>query len=148
MTDTEIRYATPEDEAAWRALWADFAAFYEVILPEEVTAATWARILDPVHPMGLRLALVDGTIRGFALHVSHASSWSPGDDCYLEDLYVAPEARGHGLGRALIEDLRGLCRENGWSRLYWMSDRDNTRARALYDSITPDDNHVRYRLKA
>lgn len=147
MTDIQIRSAQAGDEAAWRGLWADFAAFYGVTLPEEVTAATWARIQTPSHPMGLRVALADGTMRGFALHVAHASSWSPGDDCYLEDLYVAPEARGTGLGRALIEDLRALCRENGWSRLYWMTDRDNSRARALYDSITADDNHVRYRLK-
>ncbi len=147
MPQTEIRFAEAGDEAAWRALWAAYLAFYDTQLPEAVTAATWTRILDPAHPMGLRLAQIDGVPAGFALHLPHASSWSPGDDCYLEDLFVDEIARGQGLGRALIEDLRGLCRDRGWARLYWLADRQNTRARALYDSLTPSDDHLRYRLK-
>ncbi|WP_102224561.1 GNAT family N-acetyltransferase [Acidimangrovimonas sediminis] len=146
MTDTAIRWAQSGDEAAWRGLWASYLEFYATALPEAVTAATWARCLDPAHPMGLRLALVDGVPAGFALHLSHASSWSPADDCYLEDLFVDAKARGTGLGRALIEDLRELCRDRGWSRLYWLTGRSNARARALYDSFTPTDDHLRYRL--
>lgn len=54
--------------------------------------------------------------------------------------------RGHGIGRALIDDLRTLARARGWKRLYWHTGRDNARARALYDSYTPEDGHVRYRM--
>lgn len=146
MPTTQIRFAEPRDEAAWRNLWSRYLAFYATDLPEPVTAATWARCLDPQHPMALRLAVQNDTPVAFALHLPHASSWSPADDCYLEDLFVDETLRGQGVGRALIEDLMALCRKNGWARLYWMADRTNSRARALYDSFTPTDDHLRYRL--
>lgn len=146
MPDLLIRDAEDGDETLWRGLWAGYLAFYGTDLQSSITDATWARIRDPGHPMGLRLAVRGGQPLGFALYLPHASSWSPGDDCYLEDLFVAEEARGTGLGRALIEDLRALCRARGWSRLYWMADAGNSRARALYESLTPTDGHLRYRL--
>ena len=55
--------------------------------------------------------------------------------------------RGQGIGRALIDDLIAITKANGWSRLYWHTDRDNATARKLYDTYAPEDGHVRYRLK-
>ncbi|WP_435258659.1 GNAT family N-acetyltransferase [Thioclava sp. FR2] len=141
-----IDWAKPEDEAAFRALWQGFLAYYDVDLPETTTAHTWARILDPEHRMSCRLAYLDGKAIGFAIHHHHCSSWVPGDDVYLEDLFVAPSARGQGAGRALIEDLISLGREKGWHRLYWNTNHDNAAARKLYDSFCSDDGHVRYRM--
>ncbi len=143
--DRQIREAEAGDEAAFRRLWAGYLDYYATPLSEEVTAHSWGRILDPASPMGLRLVEVAGEVAGFALYLHHPSSWVPGDDCYLEDLYVADDRRGQGLGRALIEDLMALAKRQGWQRIYWMTDQDNARARRLYDSIAPCDNHVRYR---
>jgi len=42
-----IRDPVPDDEDAWRSLWAGYCAFYETKVPEAVTAATWARVLTP-----------------------------------------------------------------------------------------------------
>jgi GNAT superfamily N-acetyltransferase len=145
MTHT-IRDARPEDEAAWRGLWAQYLAFYDVHLSAEVTSATWARLMDPQSPMKMRLAEMAGAPVGFAIHMHHPSTWVLGDDCYLEDLFLAPEARGKGLGRALIDDLIALARARGWHRLYWHTDEDNATARKLYDSYVKTDGHVRYRL--
>jgi len=102
--------------------------------------------MDPACALKVRLAVLDDSAVGFAIHQHHPSTWVMGDDCYLEDLFVAPEARGKGAGRALIEDLIGLARGRGWKRLYWNTDADNAAARRLYDQFTPDDGHVRYRL--
>jgi GNAT superfamily N-acetyltransferase len=104
-------------------------------------------ILSPERPLQARFALLDGAVCGFALHHAHISTWALAEDCYLEDLFVAAEARGEGIGRALIDDLIGICHARGYSRLYWHTDEGNTRARALYDSYTPTDGHVRYRIK-
>ncbi len=147
MTDLTIRDATADDEAAWRRLWAGYLAFYEVDLAAGVTDRTWARLLDPASPLKARLAFRDGHLDGFALHQHHPSSWVAGDDCYLEDLFVAETARGTGTGRALLDDLICLARATGWHRLYWHTDEGNARARALYDSFTKSDGHIRYRLR-
>jgi GNAT superfamily N-acetyltransferase len=141
-----IRDAGPQDEAAWRGLWAQYLAFYRVDLAPEITGFTWTRLMDPASPLKARLAVQDAVV-GFAIHQHHASTWVMGDDCYLEDLFVAEAARGLGAGRALIADLQNLAAARGWNRLYWHTDQDNTRARALYDSIVPSDGHVRYRVR-
>src|SRR5690606_3087578 len=104
-------------------------------------------ILDPASPMAMRVAEKDGELAGFAIHLSHPSTWEINDDCYLEDLYLDDRFRGEGLGRALMDDLVALCKERGWARLYWHTDENNKRARKLYDSYVEADGHVRYRIK-
>lgn len=142
-----IRDATPTDEAAFRALWQGYLDYYGVDLAPDVTTATWARLLDPASPVKARLAEVDGQVMGFAIHLHHPSTWVLTEDCYLEDLFVAPEARGQGLGRALIDDLIALARAKGWGRVYWHTRIDNAKARALYDQYVGWDDHIRYRLR-
>lgn len=141
-----IRDAAAADEGAFRALWDQYLAFYKVDLAPEVTAATWVRLMDPASPVKARLAETDGQVAAFAIHLHHPSTWVATEDCYLEDLFVTEAARGHGLGRALIDDLIGLARARGWARLYWHTDEDNARARALYDRYVTSDGHIRYRL--
>jgi GNAT superfamily N-acetyltransferase len=143
----ELRDLRASDADAFAGLWRDYLAFYKVVLSDAVTRSTWARLMDPDHPMTARVALLDGTVAGFAIHMHHASSWVAGDDCYLEDLFVADAARGHGVGRALIDDVMAIARSRGWHRIYWHTDEDNARARALYDQYTPHDGHIRYRLR-
>ena len=103
-------------------------------------------MMDPASPLTGRFAFAGPQMLGFALHHHHASTWVAGDDCYLEDLFVADAARGQGVGRALIDDLIGIARTKGWHRLYWHTDETNTRARALYDSYVQSDGHIRYRM--
>lgn len=147
MSVLTIRDATQADEAAWRTLWDAYLGFYAVDLAPGVSGRTWTRLMDPASPLKARLAVREGGLAGFAIHQHHPSSWVAGDDCYLEDLFVAETARGAGIGRALIDDLVALARARGWHRLYWHTDEDNARARALYDSYAPSDGHIRYRLR-
>ncbi|MBU2325749.1 MAG: GNAT family N-acetyltransferase [Alphaproteobacteria bacterium] len=142
-----IRDATAADEAAWRGLWAQYLAFYKVELADDVTAHTWARILDPSSRVAMRVAEVNGVLAGFAIHHFHDSTWVKTPDCYLEDLFLDATYRGRGIGRALIDDLIAIATAKGWSRLNWHTDRDNATARKLYDTYAPEDGHVRYRLK-
>ncbi|MBD9385564.1 GNAT family N-acetyltransferase [Agrobacterium sp. AGB01] len=143
----QIRDAQPQDQADWLKLWSDYLAFYNVDLAEEVTAHTWARVMDPVSRLSMRLAVLDGQTVGFAIHHFHDSTWVKTPDCYLEDLFIDETIRGKGIGRALIDDLIAISKEKGWSRLYWHTDENNQRARKLYDSYVESDGHIRYRLK-
>ena len=141
-----IRDPRPVDEAAWRRLWSGYVAFYESEVSEAVTAATWQRLLTPGSNMFGRIAEWQGAVAGFTVCVLHPGSWTLTLNCYLEDLFVDPEARGHGLGRALIDDLVCLGRDNGWSRIYWHTRQSNEAARRLYDKFAKADDFVRYRI--
>jgi GNAT superfamily N-acetyltransferase len=142
----QIRDPRPGDEAAWRRLWAGYTAFYQAKVPEQATAATWRRILDPTASLFARLAEVDGAVAGFCICVRHDGTWTEQPLCYLEDLFVAPAARKRGIGRALIEDILTLGRNAGWARVYWHTQAGNAAARRLYDEFIQADEFVRYRI--
>lgn len=141
-----IRDFLPGDEAAWRRLWAGYVAFYQADVSEQVTAATWRRLLAGDVGMLGRIADSDGSVVGFSASVLHPGTWTLAPICYLEDLFVDPAARGRGIGAALIEDLITLARERGWSRLYWHTRASNSPARRLYDRFASADDFVRYRI--
>jgi GNAT superfamily N-acetyltransferase len=145
MTVT-IRDARPEDEARWRALWDGYLAFYRVTIAPDITDATWRRVFDPASAIFMRVAEIDGDVKGFTLCITHEGTWTVAPDCYLEDLFVDESARGHGVGRALLDDLVALCKKNGWARLYWHTEEGNATARKLYDTYVKSDGHIRYRV--
>ena len=147
MSPALIRAALPADEGAWRQLWRAYCEFYNAALGDEVANRTWKRILDPDSAVMCIVAEVDGQVYGFANCVVHENTWETQAVCYLEDLFVLPSARGHGIGKALIEWLRNAMRAEGWARLYWMTKEDNARARGLYDQFAKADGFVRYVVK-
>lgn len=140
-----IRPAEPRDEAAWRGLWAGYLRFYRASLPEEATAATWTRLLDPTSEMCCLVAERDGTVIGICNYLFHASTWSTQPICYLQDLYVDPDARGSDAARALILACEEAAREGGAFRLYWQTQEYNGAARSLYDTIVPRSSFIVYR---
>lgn len=142
-----LRDAAEGDEAAWRRLWAGYLAFYRTEVREEVTAFTWARVLDPGSRVSMRVAEEDGKVLGFAIHHYHDSTWDIAPEGYLEDLFVDDTVRGRGVGRALIDDLIAISKRHGWRGIYWHTSHDNDRARKLYDSYVETDGHIRYRLQ-
>src|SRR3954466_9282467 len=142
-----IRSILPGDQPAWQRLWRAYCDFYETELPDAVTQRTWARILDPDSAVMCILAELDGEVVGFANCVVHENTWETQPVCYLEDLYVDPAARGHGIGKELIEWLRNAMRAEGWARLYWATHKDNAGARKLYDRFAEADGFVRYVIR-
>lgn len=149
MSNTQnviIRPVTESDYAAWHALWLAYIKYYEETVSEEITKATWRRIMDDAVPINGDVAELDGVIIGFSNSVLHEATWTDKPVCYLEDLYVDETIRGKGAGRALIDNLVQRSKDNGWSRLYWHTNTDNERARKLYDSYKPAEDQVKYRL--
>lgn len=145
MTVPVIRDVTATDEPRWRELWKGYCDFYKTVMPEEVTAETWRRIMDPANPtFGAIVAVVDGRIAGFANYVLHPYTWAIGDQCLLHDLYVDPEVRGGGIGERLIRALQHRGAERGWTRVYWMTHETNAQARRLYDRFAPASGFIRY----
>jgi GNAT superfamily N-acetyltransferase len=144
-----LRAITPADEAEWRRLWTGYLAYYETVLPDEVYAVTFARLLAQA-PGGFRglLAWLDGRPVGLVHFVFHPSSWAAGDVCYLQDLYADPAVRGKGIGRALIEAVYAAADANGTPQVYWFTQDFNATARRLYDRIGVATPFIRYNRKA
>jgi len=72
---------------------------------------------------------------GLAVLRFRPAIWTEALECYLAELYVVPERRGHGLGRALLEAAIELARREGADRMDLGASEDDVAARALYESL-------------
>jgi GNAT superfamily N-acetyltransferase len=136
----QARPLQPSDRAAWQPLWDGYNAFYgragETALPAAVTDTTWARFLDAAEPVHALVAEDEqGRLLGLVHYLYHRSTTRIELTCYLQDLFTAPEARGRGVGRALIEAVYNAAREAGVKRVYWQTHTTNATGRALYDKV-------------
>jgi GNAT superfamily N-acetyltransferase len=145
MQSVVIRAVDVNDFDMWLLLWKGYQRFYKVDIPEGVTLETWKRFLDPTAPMHAALAIAHGQALGLAHLVYHRSTWTLEDYCYLQDLFVADDARGCGLGRALIEYVYADAGLRGASRVHWLTHESNRSAMQLYDRIADRSEFVQYR---
>jgi len=131
-----IRALTEGDWDDWDALWQGYLAFYRAELSEETSRATFERLCGGGEEMFGLLGL-DEEGQGIAMAncVIHATTWSRGPTCYLEDLFIAPAARGHDLGPALLAAVKEEAAAHGAERIYWHTQEYNGRARSLYDQV-------------
>jgi GNAT superfamily N-acetyltransferase len=145
----EIREIRREDFPRWKPLWDGYNAFYgregATALPEEITRATWNRFLDPSEPMYALVAESEARMVGLVHYLYHRSTTLMAPTCYLQDLFTIPEARGKGVGRALIDAVYRAAREAGSSRVYWQTHETNTQAMQLYDQVAEKSGFLVYR---
>ena len=145
MEPFEIRAVQIADFDIWLPLWKGYQRFYDVDIPETVTLRTWARFLDPAEPMDAALAIAGEQALGLVHLIYHRSTWTTSNYCYLQDLFVADNARGRGVGRALIENVFVDARRNGAARVHWLTHESNGNAMQLYDRIVDRSGFVQYR---
>lgn len=141
----DIRPLEAADRAAWEPLWQGYLTFYKASLAAEVTDTTWQRFLDPAEPMFVRGAFENGKLLGIVQCVLHRTSWSPKPICYLQDLFTVPEARGKGIGKALIERIYDEARAGNWFRVYWQTHESNAEAQVLYNKLADRSGFIVYR---
>ena len=144
MSAVTVSPLTSADYAAWFPLWRGYQAFYKVDIAPDVTAATWARLLDAAAPIDGVLAWQGGQAVGLAHSVRHLSTWSIADKCYLNDLFVSPDVRGRGIGRALIAEVYARAAEAGCGAVYWLTHETNATAMRLYDVVASRSGFVQY----
>lgn len=139
-----VRPVESGDQDDWRRLWAGYNAFYERHVPEEVTRATWGRLLDPAEPMHAVVAERERGLVGISNYLFHRSTSSLAPACYLQDLYVDAAARGAGAGRALIDAVGLAAGAAGSAQVYWLTHETNVGARSLYDSVARRSGFIHY----
>ncbi|OJU84786.1 MAG: hypothetical protein BGO11_07645 [Solirubrobacterales bacterium 70-9] len=136
--EIEISPVREEEFETLLPLIAAYQRFYEVVdVDVDRNRFFFRRFLAP-SDVGLLLAARDpsGVIRGYACLYWHFSSLQALEVVLMNDLFVAPEARGQGIGRALIEATAQVARERGSAWVEWSTAPDNHTAQRLYDSLT------------
>jgi GNAT superfamily N-acetyltransferase len=142
-----IRALSDEDWDDWSTLWAGYLAFYRAELRDETSRASFDRLCDANDAMFGLLAVDDaGHGIGLANCVVHPSTWSRRPKCYLEDLFVAPTARGADVGQALLLAVKSSATERGAELVYWHTQQYNGRARSLYDTVGRPTSFVVYEM--
>jgi GNAT superfamily N-acetyltransferase len=144
---TTVRYVTAEDEAVWRELWRDYLAFYKTTRDEDIYAETWRRIHDPNEQMFAMAAETpeDGVI-GIVNFLYHRFFWGKENRIYLNDLYVRPDVRGTGAGKAMIAAVVDHAKEHNCEQVWWLTAEDNAVARKVYDSVATLSPFVKYQI--
>jgi len=143
-----VRPAQERDRAAFQEMWADFVA----LAPGEpgnhrMGDLNWSRVMDEENGLSCILAVDEtDTPVGFTLYLAFPFSWSRGDVCYLQDIYVRARFRGRGVARTMIGRLRELGEAAGWFKIFWMTQSDNFTAQRLYDSLAVRKDYIRYDL--
>ena len=128
-----VRAATAADATAIAELLHAFNTEYSDPTPE---VAVLADRLAPMLASGEVAVMLAGSgPDGLAVLRFRPSFWSGELDAYLEELYVTPERRGQGLGRALMERAMEFARERGATRMDLGTSTDDTAARALYEKL-------------
>lgn len=141
----KIRDLKTDDRPAWENLWAGYLEFYQQPMDAVVTEVTWSRLNDPKEPLFALVAEDSRGLIGMAHCVLHRGTWTLGDFCYLEDLFVAPGARNTGIGRALIEAVYARADELKCERVYWLTHETNVDAQKLYDKVARRSGFIQYR---
>ena len=149
MSGVIVRPAVRADYEQWLPLWDGYNEFYgrsgDTALAPEITATTWDRFFDPYEPMFALVAEQDGTLLGLTHYLFHRSTTSLLPSLYLQDLFTRAEARGKGVGRALIDAVCQAAGERAIPRIYWMTYETNETAMALYDRVAEKSGAIVYR---
>jgi GNAT superfamily N-acetyltransferase len=149
VADLSVRAVRESDFDSWLRLWDGYNAFYgregATALPAEITAGTWKRFFDPGEPVHGLVAELDGSLVGLSNYLFHRSTTSLPPICYLQDLFTDPQARGRGVGRALIEAVYESAQQAGARRVYWQTHESNLVAQRLYNTVAERSGFVVYR---
>jgi GNAT superfamily N-acetyltransferase len=140
-----VRALEQGDRQVWQPLWDAYNAFYRHTSPPEVTEATFSRLCAQADGLFGLVAVDDSEqLVGLAHAVLHPSTWTTASYCYLEDLFVARQARGGDVGQALIEAVYAEADARGAVRVYWHTQQYNAPARSLYDEVANPTSFIVY----
>lgn len=143
-----IRPVRAEDRSAWDGLYKGYAAFYKVEQTEEMRDRVFGWLMDPDHGCsGLVAEDEKGKLVGLTHYRPFASPLRAVTNCFLDDIFVDPAARGSGAADALIAGVAEAARKNGWPVVRWITADDNYRGRGVYDKVATRTMWVTYDMK-
>lgn len=141
-----IRPLEDKDRARWERMFQAYAEFYRTTIPEGGFDRVRAWIDDPGNDFWCDVAERDGRVIGFTQYQLMHRSLGGGMVCYLSDLYVEPDLRGAGTGRALIDHVLAFAKARNLPGVRWLTQDFNYPARRLYDSYAPKTDFILYNV--
>ncbi|CAD5996223.1 GNAT family N-acetyltransferase [Agreia sp. COWG] len=147
MTFT-IRAVEEKDFFAWHELFEGYCAFYNTPLHDELAVRAWSWFMSPERKAEAIVAVDDetGALIGLAHYREFIRTLAGGMGLYLDDLFVGPDSRGEGVGRALIERVKQIGVERRAIVVRWITAADNETAQRLYDSVAQKTSWITYDL--
>jgi GNAT superfamily N-acetyltransferase len=138
----------PGEAMVWRELYRAYADFYQEDVSDAQLDRTWSWITDPGHEVkALLVRDASGTAVGLAHYRPYFRPLAAAVAGHLDDLFVTPAARGTGAADELLEALRTIARDRGWSKIRWVTADDNHRARSKYDQVAERTMWVTYDMQ-
>ncbi|MGN6426230.1 GNAT family N-acetyltransferase [uncultured Leifsonia sp.] len=142
----EVRPVKDGDFFAWLDLYAKYAEFYETELTDQKALVLWSWLTDPDHEESGYVAVDGDRIVGLANVREFARPLEGDRGLFLDDLFVAEDARGAGVGGLLIQTMRELAEQRGLGVVQWITAQDNATAQKLYDGVADRTGWVTYEI--
>ena len=134
--DPSVRRAGPDDAEVVGQLLHDFNTEFDDVTPGPTALAERVRELLAAGETTILLGSLGGSeSHGLVVLRFRPSIWTRGLECYVAEMYVIPDRRGEGLGRALMEEAIELARREGADYMDLGTSEDDVAARALYESL-------------
>lgn len=133
MNRLTVRPLCAEDYARWLPLWD---ANNQGQSDDTVTFVTWQRLTDPDDKQVNGLcAEMNGELMGIVHYILHPTTGAINPVCYMQDVFVSPDHRRKGIGKRLVLEVTKIGQQEKWARMYWITQANNTEARAMYQNF-------------
>jgi GNAT superfamily N-acetyltransferase len=140
-----VRPLGDKDFFPWLGLFEGYSEFHKSDLTDEKALRVWSWIIDKNHDLDGAVAVADnGDFVGFTLYRPFPRTLSGDVGLFVDDLFVAPDARDSGTGRALMDFAKEYAKAHNYRGLQWVTAEDDTAAQKLYDEVGTRTSWVTY----
>jgi ribosomal protein S18 acetylase RimI-like enzyme len=141
----QVRPLGDKDFFPWLGLFEGYSEFYKSDLTDEKALRVWSWLIDKNHDLDGAVAVADnGDFVGFTLYRPYPRTLSGDVGLFIDDLFVATDARETGVGRALLDFAKDYAKAHNYRQLQWVTAADNDTAQKLYDEVGSRTSWVTY----
>ena len=142
-----VREIKLSDKEEWEVLYRGYADFYKVEMKDEILKTVWSWLHDRNHDVKGIVYEHENKVVGLAHYRRMPRPLRGKYIGFLDDIYVEPKYRGKKIGEKLICELNEISKKNNWGLVRWVTHKDNTRAKFLYDKVAKKVAWDLYELK-
>lgn len=144
----QVRPLGDKDFFSWLGLFEGYSEFYESELTDEKALRVWSWIIDKNHDLDGAVAVNDaGDFIGFAHYRKYPRTLSADLGLFLDDLFVVTDERSAGVGRALMDFVKGFAGQHHLKQIQWLTAADNETAQKFYDEVGTRTDWVTYEIE-